>query len=158
MSTPWSVNMISAYGRGETLALALEDEGFKVRLFDFTDALGPEWNRGAGPFPIGKTPFISKQEKFLSEVRPLARGLTFWLKDGPLELDGPFKDFFAHKNSAVGRLVGSATTEFTEDWLRRFMRLWAGPIYRETWQNSGSASEFPMPTKSECCLSLKRNA
>ena len=79
MSELWPVNIVSAFGRGETLALALQDEGFDVRIIDFTKALGADWNTGAGPFPVAQKAYLPKQEKFLQELRPLPRGLTFWL-------------------------------------------------------------------------------
>ncbi len=70
--------------RGETLALGLESAGFKVQVFDFTSAYGPEWQRGAGPFPIVMNEFSSAQHLLLAEVRKLERGLAYWTPEGPL--------------------------------------------------------------------------
>jgi len=140
---PWSVNMISAYGRGETLALALQESGFDVQVFDFTEALGPEWDRGAGPFPIASASFIPKQEQFLSEVRPLSRGLTFWLPEGPIELAGPMADFFARRHPMISALKNGPAAEFEKDWLRRFMRHWIAPFQFEAWQAQTPGTAFP---------------
>lgn len=139
--------MISAYGRGETLALALQDIGFDVQIMDFTEALGPEFERGVGPFPVASTAFIPKQESFLSEVRPLKRGITFWLPDGPLELSGPMSDFFAGRDPAIKHLRTSPGPDFASDWLRRFMKMWTSPYHWDAWQASVPPVTFPYADK-----------
>jgi len=139
----WSVNMISAYGRGETLALALQENGFDVQILDFTDALGPEWNRGLGPFPVAATSFLPAQDNFLGEARPLARGLTFWMPEGPLELSGPMSDFFGEREASVKHLRTTAAPDFAEDWLRRFMKMWTSPYQWESWQAKSAPVTFP---------------
>lgn len=142
MSELWPVNIVSAFGRGETLALALQNDGFDVRVIDFTKALGPDWNAGVGPFPVVVEPHLPQQEKFLQELRPLPRGLTFWLPQGPIELSGPMSSYYANQNAAVKNLAASPAAEFDEDWLRRFMLNWANPYHLESWGNS-AAQAFP---------------
>lgn len=146
-SERWPVTIVTAYGRGETLALALQDEGFDVQVLDFSAALGAEWTQGAGPFPIASTSFLPAQSKLLAEVRPLARGLTFWLADGPLEMSGPLVDFFASQSKAVQILRKGNSADFDEDWLRRFMRIWASPFEKESWQSKLPPLTFPYADK-----------
>jgi len=164
VSDAWSVTMISAYGRGESLALALQKSGFDVQILDFTDALGQEWNRGVGPFPIATTAYLDKQEQFLSEVKSLPRGITFWMPDGPLELSGPMSDFFLSTHSAVKHLRTSGAPDFADDWLRRFMKIWTSPFHFESWQTSLPKSAYPYadkiglvpPTKEKRLMSFER--
>lgn len=142
MSELWPVNMVSAFGRGETLALALQDEGFDVRILDFTKALGQEWNSGAGPFPIAAKSFLAKQGAFLSELRALPRGLTFWRPEGPLELSGMMSAYYGEQEQAVKHLSTGPSGNFDEDWLRRFMKIWVSPYHAESW-HSPSGEAFP---------------
>lgn len=138
----WQVNMVSAYGRGESLALALQENGFDVQIFDFTEALGPEWNRGLGPYPIAASAYLPKNQ-VLDEVRPLSRGLTFWLPDGPIELKGGMSEFFTKKRRALQHLQQGPASDFEGDWLRRFMKIWSAPFQWEAWQAQPPANPFP---------------
>lgn len=143
--TTWPVNLISAFGRGESLALALQESGFEVHILDFTAALGGEWHKGPGPFPIAAQTFLPVQKQLLSEVKPLGRGLTFWLKDGPLELGGNLGTFFAEKSATVQNLKKDQRgADFEEDWLRRFMKTWASAFATESWSAGRiNRSAFP---------------
>ena len=142
MSEPSTVHMISAYGRGETLALALQDNGFDVHILDFTQALGDRAHKGVGPFPVAATAYLNKQELLLSEAKPLPRGMAFWLNDGPLELGGLMADFFAKREEVVALRQGSRQS-FDQDWLRRFMRIWTSPFQWESWQGQIPPVTFP---------------
>lgn len=137
----WPVNIVTAFGRGETLALALQENGFDVHVLDFTAALGSEWNQGAGPFPIAAQIYLPAQKNFLEEVKPLGRGLTFWLKEGPLELGGTFATFFENHVPAIEHLKKDIrSNDFESDWLRRFMKMWASPFHEDSWAKAKGAS------------------
>jgi hypothetical protein len=96
---------------------------------------------------VAATPYLPKQEKFLTEVRPLARGMTFWLDGGPLELSGPMSEFFSENNPAVKALRTSPGADFDADWLRRFMKMWTSPYHWESWQASVPPVTFPYADK-----------
>jgi hypothetical protein len=137
----WEVNLVSAFGRGETLALALQKNGFSVRILDFTAAY-PSWCRhGQGPFPLMLEEYLPEQGKFLSEAERLPRGLSFWLPDGPIELNSPMTPYYAETRADVKALHGKGA-EFREDWLRRFLQQWASPLHIESW-SSEAAESFP---------------
>jgi hypothetical protein len=140
----WRVQIVSAFGRGESLALALREVGLQVRILDFTAAMPGEYARGIGPFPIIKQVFHPSQNGFLQEARELRQGLSLWLKDGPLELTGPFADFYTEHNSAVRswRSGKSSGQEFGQRWLSRFLQEWTSPQLIESWESSASES-FP---------------
>lgn len=140
MSQTWSVNLVSAFGRGETLALALQENGFQVRILDFTEALPEEYHRGLGPFPIVKHDFLPAQKEFLNEVRPLPGSISFWLPDGPVELGGRLGLFYSDTRSDVKTWrEDSKATDFNSTWLRRFLRQWAAPYYSESWKEDRQA-------------------
>lgn len=137
------VNLISAFGRGETLAIGLQEHGFKVRVLDFTAAFSEKYNHGVGPFPVVRESYASIQKLWTDEVRSLPRGLSFWLPDGVLETKGPMADFFKRQNPAFESAAkDEAQAEFKEDWLRRFMGSWAAPLHVESWLPA-LASSFP---------------
>lgn len=139
----WPVNIVTAFGRGETLALALQENGFDVQVLDFSSALGSEWNQGAGPFPIAAQIHLPAQKNFLEEVKPLGRGLTFWLKNGPLELGGSFATFFENHVPAIEHLKKDIrSNDFEADWLRRFMKIWTSAFDGESWEKA-NYSTYP---------------
>lgn len=141
----FTVNIVTAFGRAETLALALETAGFSVKVIDFSSAFGPEWRRGAGPFPLLKKEFTPAQAPLVAEARRLSRGLVLWLKDGPIELGGEMQNFFIGQHKAVRdlRAKGNFGTSFEESWLRRFINLWAAPHFHESWEGGSTKSAFP---------------
>lgn len=140
----WPVHMVTAFGRGETLALALQDNGFDVQVLDFSQAFGPEWNEGAGPFPIAAQSFLPAQKAWLEEVRPLERGLSFWLPGGPFELSGAMSAFYEQQHAFIRHLKQNTATEnFADDWLRRFMGLWTSPFQWDAWADSPRVNRFP---------------
>lgn len=133
---PWTVNMVTAFGRGENLAIALHDKGFNVSVYDLTDAFPFEYRRGAGPFPIPKQAYLGAHEGFFSVTDELPRGLAVWLKEGPLEFGGPMAHFFVENHEAFRTAVQNQTSaEFSSDWLRRLLRHWISPYHHEPWQN-----------------------
>jgi hypothetical protein len=145
VNSRFQVNVVTAFGRAETLALALETAGFAVQVLDFTSAFGPEWQRGAGPFPLVKKEFTPAQAPLLGEARTLERGLVLWLKDGPVELGGSMRDFFTSQNKAVCdlRAKGNFGASFEDSWLRRYVNILAAPYFNESWEGGSSRSAFP---------------
>jgi hypothetical protein len=151
----WDVNIITAFGRGESLALALQENGFKVRLLDFTDAFSEKYRRGVGPFPVVKESFMSAQRSYLDEVKVLPRGLVFWLPEGPVELSGPMADFYKEQFPFVEVAVtGEVHSEFREDWLRRFLVQWTSPYHVEPWRDLPRES-FPAQALSGLVPAIK---
>lgn len=130
----YSVNIVTAFGRGETLALALKEHGFDVRVFDFTQSFPSEFHRGAGPFPVALKKFLPQQKDFLAQTHRLSRGLSFWLKSGPFDLAGPISKHQEERNEALQQLrLGGASGDFARDWLRRFLGQWTAPYNQESW-------------------------
>lgn len=130
----WPVTLVSAFGRGETLALALYENGFQVKILDFTAAFAPEYQRGAGPFPVVDKAFFPVQREFLNEVELQPQGLTIWLKDGPFELTGPFSGVHIHSHPEVQAWkTNSHSGEFSKVWLQRFLSQWTSPFFMESW-------------------------
>lgn len=91
-----SVLVVSAFGRGHSLAMQLAAKEIPVTLLDVSGQLGltspEEWE---GPFGVGLTGLTTIQQERLSEDDPLLRqdeGLTILLPSGPLELRGPVAD------------------------------------------------------------------
>lgn len=139
----WQVNIVTAFGRGETLALALQERDFEVNVFDFTSAFSNEYATSFGPFPISLKAPLETQVTVLKKVGPLARGLVFWLKDGPIELNGPLNAFFARTHLALKNLkLEQISPDFGSDWVRRFLTQWTSPFHSESWEAS-SSSIFP---------------
>lgn len=141
----YSVNIVTAFGRAETLALALETAGFSVQVIDLSMAFGREWSRYVGPFPLLKKEYSPAQAPLIEEARRLPRGLVLWLKGGPIELGGEMQSFFAGQHKAVRdlRAKGNFGTSFEESWLRRFINLWAAPYFQESWEGGNVKSAFP---------------
>lgn len=134
MSQTWTVNLVSAFGRGQTLALALVENGFTVRILDFTDALPEAYQRGLGPFPIVKEDFVPAQKELLDAVEVLPRGVSFWLADGALELTGPMAEFYSHRADVKTWREGAKSSDFNASWLQKFLKQWASPYFSESWR------------------------
>lgn len=146
----WQVNLVSAFGRGETLALALNEAGFEVKILDFSEAFAPEYRRGAGPFPIVNKDFLEAQKDYFKSVQSLSQGLTFWLKDGPIELTGPFSAVHINSHPEIQAWKTNARKgDFASLWLSHFLRQWASPYFAESWEDTDDApfpAEFPLGT------------
>lgn len=131
--TSFEVNLITAFGRGRTLASALQARGFTVRVLDFTAAFSSTYARGTGPFPLPREARLPEQTRWLERLLPLERGLTFWLEDGPIELGSPMTPFFKATRDDMRGLDLARPSEFRADWLRRFLLQWASPLHSESW-------------------------
>jgi hypothetical protein len=139
----WKVAVVSAFGRGETLALALHERGFNVKVIDLTSAFGNHYHRGGGPFPIVQKSYLPAQRDLLKRTQVMNEGLTLWLKDGPLELNGPMTEIHINNSPALRAWKsGVKASNFTQAWLVRWLNQWASPVYREVWSKS-DASRFP---------------
>ncbi|MBX3021303.1 MAG: hypothetical protein KF799_06450 [Bdellovibrionales bacterium] len=142
---PWEVNLVTAFGRGETLAQQLQNNAFHVRVLDFTAAFPREYLRGPGPFPIANEVSGAEAKTFLAESEKLERGLAFWLPDGPLELNSAMTPFYAETRADV-KALHHPVAEFKNDWLRRFLLQWASPLHMESWALE-TRSMFPFDSE-----------
>lgn len=146
----WPVTLVSAFGRAETLALALHENGFRVEVIDLTPAFPPEYRRGPGPFPIVNKTYLPAQRDLLKRTQPLVGGLTLWLKDGPLELTGPMAEFHAQSHPELKAWQQEdGRGDFTRTWLGRWLKQWASPIFNESWQE---AKDTPFPAAEPLAL------
>lgn len=136
------VHVITAFGRGESLALALKAQGFLVRVLDFSNALPPEYLTSGGPFPLPREGSLPEQTTWLAEGETLPRGLAFWLNEGPLELGGPLTPFYTESRADL-KALDKPAKDFADDWLRRFLKLWASPYHRAAWDADQESSSFP---------------
>lgn len=135
--SPWKVTIVTAFGRGESLALMLADSGFTVRILDFTPGLPKRYGSGPGPFPILQQMFLPSQKPIVTELQILSRGICFWLPSGPIELAGPMASFYQEHNPAVMTLVTNEEgADFESDWMRKWMHHWVSPYYCESWQRT----------------------
>lgn len=94
MLTSPRIMMVSAYGRGNWLAVELKRLGFNVQLVDVTEALGATTAADQeGPFPYFPAPdWIGVEKEALESFGALKEnplGMTLLLKNGPWELAGP---------------------------------------------------------------------
>lgn len=150
LSPNWTVTIVSAFGRGETLALALVEHGFQVQVLDFTEALNENSHQGAGPFPILKTAYIPAQKDFLNPAVLLGQGMGFWLPDGPIELTGAMAEYHSTSRADVKNWrTGQKGNTFDTDWIQNFLTQMTSAYHRESWQTPiGSA----FPAQMECGL------
>lgn len=145
-----TVLVVSAFGRGHSLAMQLAAKEIPVTLLDVSGQLGltspEEWE---GPFGVGLTGLTSIQQERLSEDDPLLRqneGLTILLPSGPVELRGPVAD---HRLLKLGipqdvrdllQITRVSATErdralarpFTETWPLFLLRGFAANVYGST--------------------------
>lgn len=147
------VVLVSAYGRGESLASDLVCRGLSVSLLDLSAALGdrllPDLE---GPFPIVRpNPLLPSHLEWLmlQDFPEIPNGLSIWLKNGPIELRGDLATFFNRKYPflEVYRDVFEKNEKldpalpFDDSWLVHFAASFAN-------HNLRSATEFPIGTES----------
>jgi hypothetical protein len=88
------VVVVSAYGRGHSLAVNLKRLGLNVELLDISENLG-NWvlEEAEGPFGIFQNEDMdqSQYERLIEEDPPQTaqNGFALWLRSGPVELKGP---------------------------------------------------------------------
>jgi hypothetical protein len=144
----WQVTLVTAFGRGESLALALAEKGFAVRIVDFSKSLPEYLSRGSGPFPLalpgGALANLLPEHGHIQEfAKSLPRGLSFWMERGPIELDGPMAGFYLQSRRDVQVWKNDARTDVFEDvWLKNFLAQWASPLWSQSWESAGSG-RFP---------------
>lgn len=136
--------MVTAFGRGESLALALMDKGFDIQVYDLTDAFPFEYRRGAGPFPIPQQAYLGTHTQFFEESRALPRGLVLWLKHGPVEFAGAMAHFFVEHDEAFRMAVQNQPgADYKSDWMRRFLRNFVSAYHHEPWTEDAGVP-FPV--------------
>ena len=89
------VAIVSAFGRGNWLALELARQGFRVTLIDVTESLGEIAPEDAeGPFGLFEASDVPESLKTRlaseGELLEVAGGFALWLSDGPVELRSAF--------------------------------------------------------------------
>lgn len=141
------IAIVSAFGRGHWLAVELARMGIPVSLLDVTSQLG-SWGLedGEGPFGFFKSAEIrdSQWERMLADDPPrlVSSGFTFWLPDGPLELQGPTA---AHRlpyleiSEKVQKYVSDFSISdcpveirkmnFSQNWLAQFAHSFAAIVF-----------------------------
>lgn len=96
------VVIVSAFGRGNWLAMELKQKGWKVTLVDVSEKLGP-WSPEdvEGPFGFLESTEITESQKErllkVGESFLVEPGMTFWLPGGPLECRSDLTDFQLQK-------------------------------------------------------------
>lgn len=103
MALKTEVLVVSAFGRGHSLAMSLAAKEIPVTLLDVSGQLGrsspEEWE---GPFGINLSGLTGIQKERMNEddpIRSQMNGLTLVLPSGPLELKGPLTE---HRLKALG--------------------------------------------------------
>ncbi len=92
------VSVISTFDRGQWLASALAERGYKVKLMDTSSHMGrwaPEdWEGPYGYFQLENLSQL-QQERVTEEdyFEAIDEGLVLWLKSGPFELKGPLLSY-----------------------------------------------------------------
>lgn len=141
------VNLISAFGRADGLAVELKRRGFSVTLYDFTKQMAQGQDLSGGPFPlvVGSTAL-----ELLNNVKEaeLPRGIVFWLPQGPLELSGPMAEYFSSQNLAIqylreGGLRRRRANDFSIEWMSQFLYQLASPWLTESTKAYSMNGTFP---------------
>ncbi|HEX4924583.1 MAG TPA: hypothetical protein VFV50_10870 [Bdellovibrionales bacterium] len=146
------VVIVSAFGRGNSLSRSLAKRGLTVSLVDVSDQLGrwtPEdW---AGPFGSFEEDAAAEAKAGDVDLVELARGLTVWLSDRPLEMRGPLTPFTLSKlgisESTIrylkeARLPGAAMLRrdlekepFEATWLAHFAQQFSSNVYFDNFES-----------------------
>ena len=174
MSVKSQLVIVSAFGRSHWLAAELAHRGYDVSLVDVSHHLGrwaPEDREG--PFGI----FFSERLSLLQKERLVAdeviseqkEGLTFWLKDRPVELMGPLAKYqldsqgvssqarnylFEYDSSSEQDREALKSQilrgEFKDHWLAHFSHQWSANRLSDF--NLGFLTEEPLPVFSKMVL------
>lgn len=111
---PATVVLVSAFGRGNALALALKKNGFTVTLVDVGQSIlqKREWmapEDAEGPFGCFALPDGAELNTAWSEAyhdqHACPSGLSLWLSDGPLDLSGPMASRTRWQNLGLSQLT-----------------------------------------------------
>lgn len=97
MALKTEVLILSAFGRGHSLAMALAAKEIPVTLLDISSQLGrsspEEWE---GPFGLNLSGLTGIQKERMNEddpIIPQGNGFTLLVPSGPIELKGPVTEF-----------------------------------------------------------------
>ena len=122
------VVIVSAYGRGHSLASRLNSLHIPVELLDVSENLG-NWvlEESEGPFGIFQDESLDQQqyERLVQEDPPqeINNGFILWLSSGPLEFKGPLTK---SRLSALGLHdaeldLTKKSKDFSSNWLKLMM-------------------------------------
>ncbi len=104
----YDVVLVSAFGRLEPLAIELSQRGMEVALLDVTKGFESlDFRDVSGPFPmVTPSPSLPAHTEWVTTqaAKELDRGLSVWLRSGPLELRGPLGTFYSDHFLPVGLL------------------------------------------------------
>lgn len=163
--------IVSAFDRGSWLALELSKKFENVCIIDVSDSLGrwtPEdWE---GPFGYFHTQYQENSSFAVwaegESVRQSRKGISFWLKEGPLELKGPLykfkrqkleiseylEDYITNfketdKNTLKSKQESILNTEFKSTWLAHMSHQLAGNVWRENYDAISPTPPLPLFSK-----------
>ena len=159
--------IVSAFGRGNWLALETARKGWKTTLIDISEALEPfSAAEIEGPFGLLETDDISLSQiarvKDEGECVPVREGFNLWLKEGPLEFRGPMvshqltskkisKDVTQYllnsglPDRSVEREAKNLEREpFTESWLAHLSHQIASPLMSENHKALAHGDHWPV--------------
>jgi hypothetical protein len=105
-----TVSIVSVFGRGNWLAVELQNLGFQVTLVEISESLGrwaPEdWEGPLGYFQTdGLSPMqrVRLDEEDYSES--IEEGFVLWLKSGPIDLRGPHSTYLLERSEIPAEVV-----------------------------------------------------
>lgn len=174
MSMNSQLVIVSAFGRSHWLAAELAHRGYEVSLVDVSASLGrwaPEdWEGPFGVFFSERLSLLQKERLVADEViSEQKEGLTFWLKECPMELMGPLARYqldLQGVNPQVRNYLfdyDSSTEqerdvfksqllrgEFKDHWLAHFAHQWSANRLSDF--NLGFLTENPLPVFSKMVL------
>ena len=147
LSSP--VAIVSAFGRGHTIAAQLAKDGIQTTLFEVTSRLGnwePEDIEGPfGYFSLENYGDV-QYDVHISEdsFHESPNGFTFWFDHGPLEMRGSLSKLKIEnmRRAALGQSHGKLNA-FDQIWLEHFSHQWAGTTYVPN--SCGALEGIPTP-------------
>ncbi len=166
-SSAADVVIVSAFGRGNWIAMELAGRGWKTTLVDVSETLGtyaPEDIEG--PFGFLEASDLTPSQKSRledeGELVFVPAGMTIWLKEGPIECRGDLNRLQLEKRGVsvavdhyLRRLGPSdrdsererralAKKSFRETWFAHFAHQIASPVVRENHEAIGLGAHWPI--------------
>ena len=155
--------IVSAFGRGNWLAMETAANGWRTSLIDVTSNLAPMAPEDAeGPFGLTETPTLlaSQLERVRDEGELLESpaGLVLWLKDGPIEFRSHISEFvlerkgvpadvdqyLRHPDTKAGDRRSLLKRPFRETWLAHFAHTIAASVHGENFEGLKSGEAWPL--------------
>lgn len=155
--------IISAFGRGNWLAMETAANGWRTTLIDVTSnfpSVAPE--DAEGPFGLSETPgsLPSQLERVREEGELLESpaGAVLWMKDGPIEFRSQIAEFVLDKKGVstdvdqylrnpetkAGERRSLARRPFRETWLAHFAHAIATNVHLESYEALKTGSPWPL--------------